>query len=308
MEKNSRRSSLLIVTTANNLTHTLQTQPESEPDMFQTRSHGGLRRILALAVLIVAVGGIVAAVSMSELEGAPPVSPVKVIRTFPHDPDSFCQGLVVFQGNLLEGTGQYGRSRLRLVEINSGEPITDYPLGDDEFGEGVTVWKDRILQLTWKNGYMIVYDASTWKQVNTVRLKEIHRELREGWGITHDGTHLIISDGSATLRFVNPDTMKQVRSVVVKNGFQTLSKLNELEFVDGEIYANVWYEDKIARIDPASGKVLGWIDLSAVRPKEVRFDREAVLNGIAWDGKQRRLFVTGKNWPTVFEIEPVTGR
>lgn len=276
--------------------------------MTQTNSQGRLRRILPLAILIFAVSGFLAAIWMPKLEGAPPVSPVKVIRSFPHDTESFCQGLVVHKGSLLEGTGQYGRSRLRLVEIESGEVIADYPLGDDEFGEGVTVWKDRILQLTWKNGYMIVYDANSWKQIDTIRFRDIHRDLREGWGITHDGTHLIISDGSATLRFVNPESMRQVRTIVVKNGFQTLSKLNELEFVNGEIYANVWYEDRIARIDPQSGKVLGWIDLSSIRPKELRFDREAVLNGIAWDARQKRLFVTGKNWPTVFEIEPVTSR
>ncbi len=121
----------------------------------------------------------------------------QVIRSFPHDTDSFCQGLVVHKGSLLEGTGQYGRSKLRLVEIESGEVIA-ITAGRRRVSEGVTVWKDRILQLTWKNGYMIVYDANSWKQIDTIRLRDIHRDLREGWGITHDGTHLIISDGSAT--------------------------------------------------------------------------------------------------------------
>ncbi len=263
---------------------------------------------MPLTLLILAGLGAGAAFMMPATEGAPPVSAVRVIRTFPHDPDAFCQGLVVYKGHLLEGTGQYQRSRLRLVDISSGEPISDLPLSDEVFGEGVTVWKDSILQLTWKNGYMLVYDAETWKPQTPVPYRSIDRDLREGWGMTHDGTHLIISDGSATLRFVDPNTWKLVRSIVVKNGFQKLSKLNELEYVEGEIYANVWYSDQIARIDPASGKVLGWLDLSPIRPREVRNDREAVLNGIAWDEKNRRLFVTGKNWPSVFEIEPVAAK
>ena len=170
------------------------------------------------------------------------------------------------------------------------------------FGEGITVWKDRVIQLTWKNGYLLLYDAASLQRQAYVRYRDIDSSLKEGWGITHDGVHLIISDGSSVLRFVDPSTFKLVRKLNVKNGFRSLSQLNELEFVQGEIFANVWYSDQIARIDPSSGKVTGWLDLSAIIPREVRRNKEAVLNGIAWDPTEKRLFVTGKHWPKLYQI------
>ena len=233
---------------------------------------------------------------------------VRVVKTLPHDPSSFCQGLVVHQGQLLEGTGQYGKSRLRKLDTETGRILKDLRMEDDIFGEGITVWNDLILQLTWKNGFMIVYDAETFERIRTISYREMDPTLREGWGITHDGQQLIISDGSATLRFVDPATFRVTKTLVVRNGWRSLSLLNELEYIDGEIFANVWYRDEIARIDPQSGAVKGWLDLSPIKPKEVRFNREAVLNGIAWDSQNRRLFVTGKNWPSLFEIQIVTGK
>ncbi len=238
----------------------------------------------------------------STASAGPPSQPVEVVKTYPHDATSFCQGLVVHNGLLVEGTGQYDRSRLRTVEIETGRPQIDVRMDSDVFGEGITVWKDRVIQLTWKNGYLLLYDAASLQRQAYVRYRDIDSSLKEGWGITHDGVHLIISDGSSVLRFVDPSTFKLVRKLNVKNGFRSLSQLNELEFVQGEIFANVWYSDQIARIDPSSGKVTGWLDLSAIIPREVRRNKEAVLNGIAWDPTEKRLFVTGKHWPKLYQI------
>ncbi len=254
-------------------------------------------------VLIVAVvAGASLLVPESSAGAAPPVTRATLVQAYPHDPTAFCQGLVVYDGQLLEGTGQYSHSRLRRVDIESGRSVADQKLGSEIFGEGITVWKDTVLQLTWRNGYLITYDAKTLQKTGTVRYSAIDRSLREGWGIAHDGHSLIISDGSSTMRFVNPETFRLERTLTVRAGSRALSKLNELEFVNGQIYANVWYDDRIACIDAENGAVTGWIELSHLRPREVRGNREAVLNGIAWDEKSGRLFVTGKHWPKLFEI------
>ncbi|MEZ6130891.1 MAG: glutaminyl-peptide cyclotransferase [Planctomycetaceae bacterium] len=233
---------------------------------------------------------------------AAPMIPVRVVNSFLHDRTAFCQGLVVHNGQLLEGTGQYEHSRLRSVDLLTGQPITDIALPDEVFGEGITVWDNTIIQLTWRNGYLITWDAQTFKRTGTVALRQIDPSLTEGWGITHNGTHLIISDGSAVLRLVDPKTFRTVRRLRVKDGFRAIDRLNELEFVNGEILANVWYRDQIARINPDTGRVTGWLDLAPLRPPEVARDREAVLNGIAWDASAKRLFVTGKHWPKLYEI------
>ena len=166
-----------------------------------------------------------------------PVVPVRVVNSYPHDPQSFCQGLVMHKGALLEGTGHYGKSRLRLVEAETGTLQADVPLAANEFGEGVTVWENTILQLTWKRGYLITYDAETLQRTGTVSLRKIDSSLRQGWGITHDGTNLIISDGSAILRIVDPKTYRLKRRLRVRDGRRLLDDLNELEFVNGEIFA-----------------------------------------------------------------------
>jgi glutaminyl-peptide cyclotransferase len=262
------------------------------------------RRLAPLVVLfLAAVAASAAMLSPAASTAAAPVDTVKLVNTFPHDRSSFCQGLVVLNGAILEGTGQYNRSRLRLVDLATGKATKEIALPGNVFGEGVTVWKNRILQLTWKNGYLLTYDSATLQRTGSVQYRSIDRSLYEGWGITHDGTHLIISDGSSTLRFVDPETFRMARRLRVKDGFRGVSKLNELEYVNGEILANVWYKDRIARIDPSSGRVLGWLDLRALRPAALRNEREAVLNGIAWDAAAQRLFVTGKNWPTLLEIK-----
>lgn len=258
--------------------------------------------LVVLLIAAVAAGATLLIPSGSAAIPGAPVSPVKVVHTYPHDQTSFCQGLVVHNGKILEGTGHYRQSRLRSVDLLTGKPDVDIALPGDVFGEGVTVWENTIIQLTWQNGYLITYDAKTFQRTGTVSLRKIDPTLKEGWGITHNGTHLIISDGSSTLRLVDPRTFRVVKRFRVKDGFRSVSDLNELEFVNGEIFANVWYKDQIARIDPSTGRVTGWLDVSALRPPELANSREAVLNGIAWDPTSKRLFVTGKNWPVLYEV------
>ena len=259
--------------------------------------------IAALFIGALAAGAALLLPKPSVDSAVPPVTKAVMVKAYPHDRTSFCQGLVTYEGRLLEGTGQYQKSRLRLVDLDTGKSVLDQTNADDVFGEGVTIWKDHVYQLTWRNGYMLVYDVKTLQSKGYVPYRDIDPKLREGWGLTHDGHSLILSDGSADLRFINPDTFKLEKTVRVKSGSKTVTKLNELEFVNGRIFANVWYEDRIACIDPASGKVTKWIDMAHLRPREVKNDREAVLNGIAWDAKAKRLFVTGKHWPTMYEIE-----
>lgn len=225
---------------------------------------------------------------------APQVHQFEVVNTFPHDPRAYCQGLVIDQGILYEGTGKYGESTLRRVELDTGRVLQSVSLPRRYFGEGITIMGDKIYQLTWKSHVGFVYDKKTLNAIDRFRI------VGEGWGLTHDGTHLIMSDGSSTLRFLDPQTFAVKRRLLVQSQGRRVPKLNELEYVNGEILANVWYEDYIVRIDPVSGKVVGWIDLRNLLPG--RRDREAVLNGIAYDADKDRLFVTGKNWPKLFEI------
>ncbi|MEZ6127014.1 MAG: glutaminyl-peptide cyclotransferase [Planctomycetaceae bacterium] len=260
-------------------------------------------RSVAVIVLILAAIAVGGSLMIPAAPAKTPVQTVTLVKAYPHDTAAFCQGLVMFHGQLLEGTGHYGHSRLRTVDLATGKPLVDLALSDQIFGEGVTVWKNTILQLTWQNGFLILYDAATLKETGRVKFSDIDPGLREGWGITHDGKHLIISDGSSTLRFVDPDTFRLVRRLRIKDGFRSVERLNELEFVNGEILANVWYLDQIARIDPQTGRVTSWLDIAPLRPAEVRRSREATLNGIAWDPQTQRLFVTGKYWPQLFEIK-----
>ncbi len=264
--------------------------------------------LLILAAAVICAGAALLAPGNGATTTAAASTDAKLVKAYPHDATAFCQGLVIHNGRLLEGTGQYGRSRLRQVNLETGEPEIDVPLANNVFGEGITVWKNQILQLTWQNGYLIVYDVETLQPTGTIAYRDIDPTLKEGWGLTHDGTYLILSDGTSLLRFIDPESWRVVKSMRVKSGFRSVSKLNELEYVNGEIFANVWYQDRIARIDPESGQVNSWLDVSALRPRAVRRNREAVLNGIAWDADQQRLYVTGKHWPALFEIRYENGR
>jgi glutamine cyclotransferase len=221
----------------------------------------------------------------------------RVVASYAHDPRAYTQGLVVYNGYLYEGTGQYGASTLRQVEIETGRVERLVPLNRLYFGEGITIFDDRIYQLTWKQGIGIIYGVAEFDVIETFRY------AGEGWGLTHDGTTLIMSDGTPVLRFLDPETLAVVRTLPVRFDGRAVDDLNELEYIEGEVWANVWYDDRIARISPESGEVLGWIDLSTLHPPSERNSRDDVLNGIAYDEANRRVFVTGKNWPQLFELE-----
>lgn len=227
----------------------------------------------------------------------------QVVRSYPHDPTAFTQGLAFADGFLYEGTGLEGKSSLRKVELATGQVLRRHDLAADLFGEGIALVGDRIIQLTWKAGLAFVYDRDTFAE------RERFHYGGEGWGITFDGTHLITSDGSDTLRFRDPETFAEVRAVKVSRHGSPLERLNELEYVEGEVYANVWQYDFIARIDPRTGKVVGSIDVAGLYPPEQRHDPAAeVPNGIAYDARGKRLFLTGKNWPRLFEVRVVPAR
>ena len=221
----------------------------------------------------------------------------QVVHTFPHDSQAFTQGLVYIDGHLYESTGIAGQSSLRMEELETGRILRFHDVPSQYFAEGLTNWGDTLIQLTWESKTALVYDRDTFRLLRTFHYDG------EGWGLTQDGKHLILSDGTATLRFLDPATFKQQRRIVVKDRGKPVTQLNELEFVRGEILANIWHSDRIARISPASGRVIGWIDLSGLLPESQRSGPEAVLNGIAYDSANDRLFVTGKRWPKIFEIK-----
>ena len=219
----------------------------------------------------------------------------QVVRSYPHDRGAFTQGLFIRNGFFYEGTGMNGQSGIRKVKIETGEVLQQRPLAQQYFGEGIVEWKGSILQLTWQHGIGFVYNADTFQPTRTFTYSG------EGWGLTHDGTRLIMSDGTAQLRFIDPTTLKETGRITVRDSRGPVEKLNELEFVKNEVLANVWGSDRIARISPASGRVTGWIDLSGLLTRTERANAD-VLNGIAYDAGADRLFVTGKWWPRVFEI------
>jgi glutaminyl-peptide cyclotransferase len=236
--------------------------------------------------------------------GAAPAGPAKqfgyrIVHTYPHDAKSFTQGLIARDGVLYESAGDFANSNLRKVELGTGKVLQQQKLSDPKmFAEGLTDWQGSLIQLTWQHGQGFVYDRASFA------FQQSFRYSGEGWGLTHDDTRLILSDGTAAggLRFLDPSTFVETGRVVVKDQGVAVDRLNELEFVDGEVFANVWHDDRIARIDPATGVVTGWIDLTGLlKPGEVT-DPEAVLNGIAYDAAAKRLFVTGKLWPKLFEI------
>ena len=228
----------------------------------------------------------------------------RVVHTYPHDRHAFTQGLVYVGGHLYESTGINGQSSLRMVDLESGRVLQQQPLDSKYFGEGLTDWGSTLVQLTWESHLALVYDRFSFRLLRTFRYSG------EGWGLAHDEKSLILSDGTPTLRFFNPTTFKELRRITVRDSGKPVNDLNELEYIQGQVYANLWHSDRIACISPRTGKVLGWIDLKGLLPDNERGSPEAVLNGIAWDADRRRLFVTGKLWPKLFEIEivPEAGR
>ena len=226
----------------------------------------------------------------------------KVVNTFPHDREAFTQGLAFEDGVLYEGTGREGRSELRKIELETGNVLQTHKLPDEFFGEGITVYGDNIIQLTYLSKIGFVYKKDTF---------ELLREFNyptAGWGITNDGKHLIMSDGTRKLYFLDPKTFEQVRQIEVYDRGVSVWGLNELEYVEGQIYANVWPTERIARIAPETGRVLGWIDMKGLLTQQDYSRQVDVLNGIAYDKESRRLFVTGKLWPKLFEIKLIPAK
>jgi glutaminyl-peptide cyclotransferase len=228
-----------------------------------------------------------------------PIYDYKIINTYPHNDQSFTQGLLIHDGKMYEGTGRYGRSSLLQVDLESGRALRRVDLAQRYFGEGIAVAGDRLYQLTWRENTAFVYDLQSLERITS------HFIPTEGWGLTWDGEHLILSDGSHQLYFLDPQTMVARHIVSVQAEGQPVRNLNELEYIDGEVWANVWMTEQVVRINPSSGAVTGVIDLSGLRQQTTVGGSEAVLNGIAWDADQRRLFVTGKLWANLFEIELV---
>lgn len=228
-----------------------------------------------------------------------PVYTYRVVASYPHDRMAFTQGLVVEDAVLYEGTGLYGRSTLRRVELETGGILMVRALPANIFGEGITIYKNKIVQLTWRSNVGFVYSKDSFEL-----LQEFYYPT-EGWGITHDGKNLIMSDGTSTLRFLDPETFEEISHVEVFADQSPVRNLNELEYVKGEIYANVWRTSRIARIDPQTGKVTGWIALEGILGSEDQSGLISDLNGIAYDAENDRLFVTGKLWSELFEIKVI---
>jgi glutaminyl-peptide cyclotransferase len=221
----------------------------------------------------------------------------QIVNIYPHDSGAFTQGLIFVDGKLYEGTGQEGRSSLREVDLQSGRVVKKVDVPTPFFGEGITLLNGKIYQLTWQHQIGFIYNAATLEKLGQFEY------TGEGWGITNDGRSLIISDGSNRIKFLDPDSFRVTKTIAVIDGNNPVNELNELEYVNGEIYANIWHDQRIVTIDPQNGRVTGWIDLTGLLQPGAVHDEEAVLNGIAFDQAGNRLFVTGKLWPQLFEIK-----
>lgn len=231
----------------------------------------------------------------------PPVYGCKVLAVYPHDSQAYTQGLIYQGGYLYEGTGLYGGSSVRRVRLEDGEVLARERLDRRLFGEGITVWGGTLVQLTWRSGLGLVYDRAS------LALRRTFRYGGEGWGLTEDGRRLIMSDGSPRLRFLDPQSFAVIGQLMVRDGALPVGRLNELEYVQGEIYANVWQTERIARISPRSGRVTAWIDASGLLDEHERAGA-AEMNGIAYDREGGRLFLTGKLWPKLFHVQLIPKR
>ncbi len=256
------------------------------------------RRPTALAPILL---GLIATVfgapsSLAQPLAKPVVYGFEVLEKVPHPRENFIQGLQLREGEMIVGTGLHGESRLRIYDFPSMELQREVELAPDLFGEGVTRLGDRLYQLTWHAGKLLIYDADSLELVETAPI------ATEGWGLTHDGEQLIYSDGSATLHFLNTENFKAERHLLVTLGGRPLTRLNELEYINGEIWANVWQANQLVRINPSSGVVTGIVDLRGLLDPAEREPGTDVLNGIAWDADSRALWVTGKRWPWLYRL------
>jgi glutaminyl-peptide cyclotransferase len=250
--------------------------------------------------LILGITALSSSFSFAQVQQEIPRYSFEIVNEYPHDTQAFTQGLLFIEGSLYESTGQYGKSTVRQVDLTTGQVKQSTALAPTYFGEGLVNWKDRLINITWKAKTALIFDKNSFKEVGRFSYEG------EGWGITQNGHHLVMSDGTPVIRFFNPETFKEERRINVTYKQQPVRNLNELEWIDGQIYANVWQTDWILRINPKNGEVVGLIDMTGVFPPSAK-GRAAddVLNGIAYDAKQDRLFITGKNWPKLFEIKLV---
>lgn len=263
-----------------------------------------MRRRLSYAGLVAIV--VLAAVSAVPGQSSSPGSSkhpqeytFEVVAQYPHDPTAFTQGFTFYGGSFYEGTGRQGQSSLRQVEPKTGRILRKVDLSPEFFGEGIAIVGNEVIQLTWLSHTGFVYDLKDFRELRTFKYPG------EGWGLTTDGRDLFMSDGSAEIRVLDGSTFSEKRRIKVRDQGKPIDQLNEVEFVEGEIFANVWHSDRIARISPRTGEVLGWIDLTGLLGPFYQRQAEAVLNGIAYDRETKRLFVTGKLWPKIFEIRVV---
>ncbi len=271
---------------------------ERPPRHARSTAIGDARALVIWMVL----SGCPTAMAASGMQAATPHYGYEIVHSYPHDPEAFTQGLAWADGRLFESTGRHGRSSLREIELATGRVLRRTVLAPWLFGEGIAVIGDRIVQLTWHEQQAFVRDRDTFE------LRATFAYPGEGWGLTWDGRRLIMSDGSATLYFRDPETFAELGRIEVTDAGTPITRLNELEMVGNEIWANIWGSERIARIDPASGRVTGWIELAGLTPTAAPGHPIDVLNGIAWDAAGKRLFVTGKLWPRLFEIRLVPER
>jgi glutaminyl-peptide cyclotransferase len=244
---------------------------------------------LALASTLLPIG----------LTATAPVYSYKIVARLPHSTESYTEGSFYRDGLFYEGTELKGHSALLVIQPETGQVLQRVDLPEEYFGEGIVDWGPNVFEWTWQSHICFVYDRFSLRTIKQFTY------TGEGWGMTRTAREIITSDGSATLRFRDPATFKETHHLVVTDGGQAIKQLNELEYIKGEIYANIWHSDRIARISPRSGRVIAWIDLTGLLPDSQKINDESVLNGIAYDEKHDRLFVTGKQWPTVFEIKIV---
>ncbi len=261
-----------------------------------------LKIFIPLLVVIVLAIILILSCRNSNNPTAPTFYSYEVINTFEHDPNAFTQGLVWENGVLYEGTGLPGHSTLRKVELGTGKVLQKYELPDEFFAEGITIFEDKIIQLTYRSKVGFVYDKKTFKL-----LREFNYP-HEGWGLTHDGKNLIVSDGTPTLYFLDPETFKQISTISVYNKNNRLWGINELEYIDGRIYGNIWPTNRIAIIEPQTGRVTGLVDMTGLLKGQKITRQTDVLNGIAYDPANRRLFVTGKFWPKLYQIKLIPAK
>jgi len=266
--------------------------------MFLPRTHSSWRSVLRFAAIF-QVLALAALVQPFASAFVAPVYGYKVVAKFSHSTDSYTEGFFYLNGMFYEGTGIKGHSEVLVTQPETGKVLQRLELSPQYFGEGIIDWGPNLYEWTWQSHIGFIYDRFSLRKISQFTYDG------EGWGMTRTAKQIITSDGTSILRFRDPATFKEVRHIVVRDGKESVDQLNELEYIKGEIYANVWHSDRIARISPQDGHVIAWIDLTGILPDDQRINAESVLNGIAYDAQRDRLFVTGKQWPTIFEIKVV---